>query len=179
MGELRWPSPHDYPPPLPLEARLSWRKALALAGGFLLASPLWGLLGKYTTPRGAGTGIMLAILFAGVGLVALWRAHRLRRREYSCPPAVEMHPQGIIIPELFERTVPWSEVTQVNYDPPSISITVRDEARFHPTRARLVEVAACGPIPAPLPECLDVWPRKLHDAIQAHRAHFGNGGQSG
>src|SRR5262245_26257765 len=176
MGELGWPNPKVYSLPLPLEARPSWRKALAVSAGLLLAAALFGLLGMYDH-RGPVTGVMCATSFAAFGVVTLRRAWKLLHSQDSCP-AVEMHPHGLIIPDLFERTVPWSEVTHVDYDPPIIWITVRDGARFNPPSGEDGLNGSAQPIPMGLPVGLDVSTAKLFEAIQAHRAHFGNGGQS-
>jgi hypothetical protein len=92
-----------------------------------------------------------------------------------------MNAHGLTIAEWFDEKVSWSEVTHVDYRHPSLSIEIRDEDRFKPTNSRriatLTHAVACPNSPARLPEGLDVSPKVLFEAIQAHRAHFGNGGR--
>src|SRR5262245_21231137 len=72
------------------------------------------------------------------------------------------------------KIVPWSEVTNVDYRHPRLSAEIRDKDRFKPTDSRRAatrrRAAACpnsGPLPAGLPERLDVSPKVLFEAMQA------------
>ena len=84
--------------------------------------------------------------------------------------------RGLAIPELYDEVIPWTEITDVTFCKPNLYLTIRDDLRFKPTQININKPAECAGSVA-LPTLLDVTPRKLFEAIQAHRAHFGNGGR--
>jgi hypothetical protein len=183
MTSRLWPSPKDHPYPRPLQAQASSSKRFVVGSGFVLGGLLAGLIGMYVH-RGPLMGVVPMALGAVAGFIQLFDAWRLHRKRASSQPVIEMNADGLNIPEWFDEKVPWSEVTHVDYRHPSLSIEIRDEDRFKPSNSRriatLTHAVACpnsGPLPAGVPEGLDVSPKVLFEAIQAHRAHFGNGGR--
>jgi hypothetical protein len=177
MTSRLWPSPKDHPYPRPLQARASSIKRFVVGSGFVLGGLLAGLIGMYDH-RGPLMGVVPMALGAVAGFIQLFDAWRLHRKRASSQPVVEMNAHGLTIPEWFDEKVPWSEVTHVDYRHPSLSVEIRDEDCFAPTKNRAAATIGCAePTPAGLPERLDVSPKVLFEAIQAHRAHFGNGGR--
>jgi hypothetical protein len=139
---------------------------------------LFCLLNGIYPPRNKSTlgGAVFFALIVGAPLVAagcgtLWMVHR---PGVSDEPAVQMNARGLSIPKLYEERIPWSEITDVV----GVNLIIRDGARFKPTALRVAETSWCN-VPAKLLDLLDVLQKELINAIQAHRAHFGNGGQSG
>jgi len=119
-------------------------------------------------------GFVIFAVLAAAGLGWLWRFYR---EGVSSRIVVKLNADGLTVPDLFGRTIPWSEVTDVVGTRWGIHVTVRGEGRFKPTTPRRMSGARCvGPA---LPSFLDVWPSELVASIQAHRAYFGNGSQSG
>jgi hypothetical protein len=95
---------------------------------------------------------------------------------------VKMDSSGLHIPSWYEEAVPWSEVESAAYIPVAmpvpmrgLHVKVRDESRFKPTSSRpLSQFVPFGSFLW----LLDVPQKKMFEAIQAHRAHFGNGGRA-
>ena len=172
MTSRLWPSPNDHPYPRPVEARASGRHNFLLGLGALLVAAVSGLIWLYTDggPRAAYVAV-LGVAFGVMVFLHAWSDQKKGARQL----AIEMSADGLTIPELFDETVPWSEVIHVDYRHPSLCVEIRDEERFKPTNSRriatLAHAAAC-PNSGPL----DVSPKVLFEALQAHRAHFGNGG---
>jgi hypothetical protein len=169
----KWPSPKDYPYPLPLEARESGRIHLVVGCGLLLLAVFFGLTGLKHARQPFGAAVIITFLGA-VGVLELLYARKLYRTQTSHQPAIAMSADGLILPE-FEKPIPWSEV--VNADQ-GLNVTIRDEERFNPIARRRVATMRCAkPVRVALQELLDVSPKVLFEALQAHRAHFGNGGR--
>src|SRR5262245_1269500 len=124
---------------------------------------------------------MLGVAFALMVFLQAWSDRKKGVRQL----AIEMNADGLVIPEAFDENVPWSEVTHVDYRHPCLCVEIRDEDRFKPTDSRRTatqtHAVACpnsGPLPVRVPERLDVSPKVLFEAMQAHRAHFGNDGRN-
>jgi len=181
MSSRLWPSPKDHPYPRPLQARASSRNSILFGCGMLLVTGVSGLIWWYAdrSPKAA----YIALLYVACALVPFsyaWSEWKKGSRRFE----IEMNADGLKIPECFDEKVPWSEVTHVDYRHPSLTVEIRDEDRFKPTDSRSVatwkHAMACpnsGPLPAGVPGGLEVPPKVLFEALQAHRAHFGRGGQ--
>jgi hypothetical protein len=185
-----WPSPDKYPMPPPLSARPSLAKHLILPAVSLAVAglALKSLMASRPDSLGGliGLPVMLvaAAFFTGVGL---WRSRQLMQRN---EPSVELSARGLSYPSFIEKTVPWSEVYEVEYVSaflpgrkgrfPGVRVKIRDLDRFGPKWPKTVmglDVSSFRLEFVPLPGMLDVWPRQLYRAIEAHRAHFGRGGR--
>ena len=143
-------------------------------------------------PPGATKQPGLLVQFVGViatiaGCALLWMCYRLWRK----PEVVlELTAKGLSWPSTFEKAIPWSEVTDVvnkrafalsRRGMAGVHVQIRDFELFEPKRAKNVwgsDVSQVEPALLPLPRMLDVDPKTLFQAIQAHRAHFGAGGRS-
>jgi len=159
-----------------------------LGGGLFLALVVWRLIDVFTQNRPTVDGVLLILVglagtafllvagaVAAVGAAMLWTLYR-----YGVPDRLQvgMGADGLEIPELFEKVIPWSEIADVTFAEPNLYLTIRDELRFQPTGSNASKPGECADSVA-LPGLLDVTPGKLFEAIQAHRAHFGNGGRPG
>jgi len=180
MAPPQWPIPKDHAYPSQLQAEASIRNHIVIVCGML---PVIGLLILASVQNRSLGPAFWAIVCAACAVVIVLEAVRVRKTP-SLHPAIEMNAHGLKIPEWFEETVPWSEVSQV-YWHSSLSVVIRDEERFKPTKRRSIatlrHVLTCpnsGPLPANVFEWLDVSPKVLFEALQAHRAHFGNDGRS-
>lgn len=187
-----WPRPADYPAPIAVAARSSSMKliasglfALVLAGmiGIILrdnsltpeAFEGWRLWLRIAAAAGIAT---LGVVILASGMAALLKPRFL----------VSLGPTGLIVPDLFATTLPWSEVRVVLHDKPRVKIFgagriligVRDGRRFGPSGSPDLQpaIAPGGLDAATLPQVLDVPVDRLLAQIQAHRAHFGNGGDA-
>ena len=185
-----WPKPDDYPMPAPLSARPSLAKhfILPLVSLIVAGLALKSLLTSRPDSLGALVGLpamlVIAAFFSGVGF---WRSRQLMQ---SNEPSLELSARGLSYPSFIEKTVPWSEVCEVEYVPallpgrrgrfPGVRVKIRDLDRFGPKWPKTLmglDVSSFRLEFVPLPGMLDVWPRQLYRAIQAHRAHFGRGGR--
>jgi len=192
MKPRQWPNPVDHPHPLPLEARESWHKRLRVDCSFTLLGGLslgMLLLRLITAPSPKTDGaVLVAVVIAtaflvmflaaitAIGVALLWD---LYRHGVSSLPVIAMDAHRLTIPRWFEDPIPWSEITDVACPwGGSIAVTIRDEGRFRPTMLRTLKTSWCS-VPAEVPGQLDISKREIFRAMQAHRAHFGNGGQSG
>lgn len=181
-GMSDWPSPKDYPRPSPLYAKPSTGKHL-IASGFAVALGLVAVQ-EFYAPAKPGTVRWLSMgltIFATVAF-AFVTLRRLYRSSGTQQWLVRMDSSGLSIPGWFEDVVPWSEIEQADYLPVwtpvparGLHITVRDESRFRPTIRR--QWSPLIPF-ANILWLLDVPQKEMFVAIQAHRAHFGNGGDA-
>jgi hypothetical protein len=177
---LQWPSPKDHAYPSPLQAEASIREDIIFACGMLAAMGLFIFISVHDHSLRAA---FVAFVCGVCVVVIVLEAVRVRKTP-TLHPAVEMNAHGLKIPELFKEIVPWSEVSQA-CGHSGLSVVIRDEERCKPTNRRRIatlrHAVACpnsGPLPASMFEWLDVSPDVLFEALQAHRAHFGNGGHS-
>ncbi len=187
-----WPSPQDYPLPTPLEARTSATKllasglfALVLAGMIAVmlhenaqsaeAYQGWRLWIRILAALGiAGLGV--AILIAGVNAIM------------NPGPLVSLGSAGLLVPSLYGRTVPWSEIMLVVHDKPRVKIFgpgrivmgISNGSQFGPTTSQDLKPAteAGGLDAAQLPQMLNVSVEGLFARIQGYRAHYGRSGSA-
>lgn len=186
-----WPRPADYPAPAPFEARIS---SLKLIASGLFALVLAGMIGVILRDNALSPEafegwrlwlrIGAAVGIAGLGVVILASgiASILKPR-----PLVSLGPTGLSVPDLFATALPWSEVLVVMHEKPRVKIFgpgriiigVRDGRRFGPSASQDLQPATePGQLDAAqLPQLLSVSVGHLLMQIQAHRAHFGNGGR--
>lgn len=185
-----WPSPQDHPTPLPLEARTSAVKLLA-SGAFALvlaAAMATALYDNAQTDQAyAGWRLWLRVL-AAVGIAGLGVTLLVAGVNAVIAPSVPvlLGANGLSVPGLYSRTVPWSEVRLVVHDRPRVRlfgsgriiIGIRDGARFGRTGSQDLKPATApgGLDAAQLPQMLSVPPEGLFARMQAYRAHFGRGG---
>lgn len=187
-----WPAPRDHPLPPPLEARVSAAKLLA-SGLFALA--LAGMIvlmlrdNAQSAEAYAGWRLWVRILavagIAGLGVVLLFTGAKAL---VEPRPVVSLMPAGLLVPGLYSRTIPWSEVALVIHDKPRVKIFgpgrivmgIRGGSRFGPmTSQDLLPASDPGGLDvAQLPPALNVPVQGLVARIQAHRAHFGRNGSS-
>jgi hypothetical protein len=186
-----WPEPADYPAPATIAARSS---SLKLISSGLFALVLAAMIGVILQENALSpapfegwrlwlrVGAAAGIAVLGLAIVASGVASALKPKML-----VSLGPTGLSVPELFTETVPWSEVTAVLHDKPRVKlfgagrilIGVREGHRFGPLPSEDLQPAT-GPgelDAATLPQLLTVPVNRLLAQIQAHRAHFGNGGR--
>lgn len=185
MSEPEWPKPSDHAQPAPLRAAESPFKATAAA--FFC----FGIAGLVFHPPAAAKQPGLLVQFVGAaaavaGCAMLWKCYRLWRQP---DVALELTARGLSWPATFEKVIPWSEVTGVAHKRAfalsrrggaGVHVQIRDFERFRPKWAKNVwglDVSQVKLASLPLPRMLDVDPKSLFEAIQAHRAHFGRGGR--
>ena len=183
MSEPEWPKPGDYAFPSPLRARESLVKAVFITLICFAIAVLAFLLGL--TPGKpsllALCGTVLFVLF-GCGMVR--RCYRLARQR---DVALELTARGLSWPGMFEKVIPWSEVSEVvrtrefqRRGMAGVHVKIRDYERFKPKWVKNflgLDTSGVTLERIPLPSTLDVDPKALLQAIQAHRAHFGRGGR--
>jgi DNA primase len=126
-------------------------------------------------------GTVLFVLF-GCGMVR--RCYRLVRQR---DVALELTARGLSWPGMFEKVIPWSEVSEVvrtrefqRRGMAGVHVKIRDYERFKPKWVKNflgLDTSGVTLERIPLPSTLDVDPKALLQAIQAHRAHFGRGGR--
>jgi hypothetical protein len=182
-GMSDWPSPKDYPRPNPLRAKASLTKHLVSSG----AVSLLGLTALHQMYAPSKPGVLrwvgMGFFFlsaAAYTFVTLLRAYGSRNQDHWF---VAMDSHGLSIPSWFEEAVPWSEIDHAEYiamwdirtPVRGLLLTVKDERRFGPTGSR--PWSQLMPFVGVL-WMLDVSQKEMLDAIQAHRAHFGNGGRA-
>jgi len=185
-----WPDPADHPWPASLTARASLVKhfvapSLSLA---VVALAIAGTLASMPEEPHVLFALLATLVVAGLFCaLGYWRARQLVRRNDAL---VELGAGGLSLPGLFGKTVPWSEVSEVEYVPlllagpgegiPSLRVRIRGVERFGPKSHMPAGVGTEGVAAGfvPLPELLDVSSRRLHRAIEAHRAHFGRAGRA-
>ncbi len=184
-----WPQSADYPPPVTIAARSSSLKlmssglfALVLAAmivvilrdNALSATPFEGW--RLWLRIGAAAGIaVLGLVILASAIASLMKPKVL----------VSLGPEGLLVPELFAKTLPWSEVSVVLHDKPRVKlfgagrilIGARDGQRFGPSASPDVQPATeRGELDAAaLPQMLNVPVDRLLAQIQAHRARYGRG----
>jgi hypothetical protein len=179
MSEPEWPKPGDYPFPGPLRAKESLVKAVSAALiCFAIAAP------AFIPGRPSLVALCGAVAFALFGCGMLWRTYRLSKKR---DVAVELTARGLSWPGTFDKVVPWSEVTDAvrarafhRRGLSGVHVKVRDYERFGPKwNKKILGLDTSGVTleHIPLPRMLDVDPKALFQAIQAHRAHFGRGGR--
>ena len=185
-----WPAPQDYPLPVPLEARASAAKLLA-SGLFalVLAGMIAVMLRENAQSAEAYEGwrlwvrILAVAGIAGLGVVILIAGvNALMQRQ----PLVSLMPAGLLVPGLYSRTVPWSEILLVIHEKPRVKIFgpgrivmgIKDGSRFGPmTSQDLLPASEPGGLDAAqLPPVLNVPVDSLFARIQGYRAHFGRSG---
>lgn len=186
-GAEPWPDPAHYPLPKPVEARVSWFKLIA-SGVFalVLAAMIALMLRDNALSPEAFTGWRLwlrigaAMGIGGLGLVILYAGIK----SLAQPDAVvSIDAAGLQVPALYNRRLPWSEITLALHDKPRVKIFgsgrivlgVRDGSRFGRGSSDDLQPAA-GPDGldvAQVPQVLDVPVDRLMASIQAHRAHYG------
>lgn len=185
-----WPEAKDYPPPTPLEARSSAMKLLASGLFALLLAGMIALVLRENaqTPEAyegwrfwlrvlivigvAGLGVTL--LAAGIGAIM------------NPTPLVALGPEGLFVPSLYARTLPWSNIVLAVHERPRLKMlgtgrivmAVRDGELFGRTGSTDLKAAgAAGGLDAvQLPQILDVPIEGLFARIQGYRAHFGQSG---
>jgi hypothetical protein len=182
-----WPQPADYPAPAPLAARNSSLKLVASGLFALVLAAMIGVILRENalsqTPFegwrlwlrvAAAAGIVvLGLLILGQGVMAILRPRAL----------VSLDPTGLSVPELFAKTLPWSEIRAVLHDKPRVKlfgagrilIGIRDGQRFEPLDSPDVQRADEPDHldAAALPQILDMPVDRLLAQIEAHRAHYG------
>jgi hypothetical protein len=182
-SEPEWPKPGDYAFPSPLRARESLVKAVFITLICFAIAVLAFLLGL--TPGKpsllALCGTVLFVLF-GCGMVL--RCYRLARHR---DVALELTARGLSWPGMFEKVIPWSEVSEVvrtrefqRRGMAGVHVKIRDYERFKPRWVKNflgLDTSGVTLTRLPLPSTLDVDPKALLQAIQAHRSHFGRGGR--
>ncbi len=184
-----WPKPGDHAYPHPLRAKGSLIKAFASACFSLLVAGFAVLAVR--PPRNPSWFTYLSVqlvaaVAAVLGSAMLWKSYRLwRRREV----ALELTARGLAWPGAFEKVIPWSEVVDVVHrrafalnrrGMAGVHVKIRDLERFKPKWAKKIwgmDVSQVTLERLPLSGMLDVDPKTLFQAIQAHRAHFGRGGR--
>ncbi len=185
-----WPRPADYPAPVAVAARSS---SLKLIASGLFALVLAGMIGiilrdNALTPEAFEGWRLWLRIAAAAGIAALGVVILVSGVASLLKPRflVSLGPSGLIVPDLFAATLPWSEVRVVLHDKPRVKIFgagrivigVRDGRRFGPSTSPDLQPAITpgGLDAATLPQVLDVPVERLLAQIQAHRAHFGNAG---
>jgi len=193
MRREPWPDPRDHPLPAPLEARTSATKLLA-SGLFALA--LAGMIAvmlrenAQTAQAYEGWRLWIRILVvigvAGLGVTILVAGINAIMNPV---PLVSLLPAGLLVPGLYSRTVPWSEVMLVVHDKPRVKMLgpgrivmgIRDGGRFGRVASQDLKPASepGGLDAAQLPQILTVPVEDLFVRLQSYRAHFGRVGASG
>ena len=183
-----WPSPQDYPPPTPLEVRASVLKLLA-SGLFALAlAGMIALMLYQNAEAYEGWRLWLRILVvAGTAALGVTILIAAANAVLSPLPQVSLAAAGLLIPGLYTRPIPWSEVRLAVHDKPRVKIFgpgrivigVRGGARFGRLESNeLLPGTRPGALDAAaLPQILDVSVPNLFNRMQAFRAHFGRGGE--
>jgi hypothetical protein len=185
-----WPRVADHPLPSPIDAGVSASKLIASGlFAFLLAGMIGIILRENALSAEPYEGWKLWLrIAAAIGIAALGGVILISGIKALVKPAalVSMHPDGLLVPSLYERTVPWSEVQVVIHDKPRVKlfgpgkivIGVRDGARFGRIESPELKPALApdGLDAAQLPQVLTVPVEQLLRAIDAHRAHFGHDG---
>lgn len=181
-GLSDWPSPKAYPYPSPLLAKASPGKHF-VGGGVAGAISLMALYGMYAPTK---SGVMHVLAMGILAFCAAALAVAMLRR-YSPQMdnrwLVRIDNSGLWIPSWFGDAVPWGEIENAHYVPAwaifvpmrGLHLKVRDESRFGPTISR--QLAQFIPFASFL-WLLDVSQKEMFNSIQAHRAHFGNGGRA-
>jgi hypothetical protein len=176
-----WPKPGDHPHPRPIHAKQSWIKSAAAACLLLAAGCIVFLPGHRKEP---GLFVQLAAVAALLGGLALaWKSYRAWQHSEV---ALVLDARGLSWPEVFEITVPWSEIVEVDYRKPfrpgmgipGLYIKIRDHQRFKPKWAKTrfgIDLSKVD-VGLPLSSMLDVDTKTLFRTVQAYRAHFGKGG---
>jgi hypothetical protein len=188
-----WPSPQDYPLPIPLEARTSATKLLA-SGLFALGLAGMIALMLYDNAQSAeahqGWRLWIRIL-AGLGIAGLGIAILVAGVQALMEPKAltSLAPTGLLVPSLYDRAVPWSEIMLVVHDKPRVKIFgpgrivmgIRNGGHYgRMTSQDLKPAFEPGGLDAvQLPQMLDIPVEGLFARIQAYRAHFGRGGAPG
>lgn len=183
MSAAEWPKPGDYAHPTPLRTRESLVKAVSIALiCFAIAAPVF-LPGRMTG-KPSLVAVCGAALFVLFGCGMLWKCYRLSKRR---DVALELTARGLAWPATFDRVIPWSEVTDAvrtrafqRRGMAGVHVKIRDYERFKPKWVKNfwgMDTSGVKLERLPLPRMLDIDPKALFQAIQAHRAHFGRGGR--
>lgn len=185
-----WPTPQDYPRPVPLEARASATKLLASGVfAFVLAGIIALMLHENAQSAEAYAGwrlwvrLLALVGIAGLGVVMLVAGVKALTQPQLL---VSLTPAGLLVPALYHRTVPWGEILLIVHDKPRVKIFgpgrivlgIRGGSRFGPVTSQDLKPATepGGLDAVQLPQMLNVPVEGLFARIQGYRAHFGRSG---
>jgi hypothetical protein len=149
----------------------------------VVALAMAGTLASHPDETNVLLSLLITLVMAGLFCaLGYWRARLLVRRSEL---VVELGAGGLTLQGLLGKTVPWSEVVAVNCEPPfragttrgipGVYVSIRGLGRFAPHQLAVFGSGENGQLV--LPAVLNVSARRLHHAIEAHRAHFGRSGR--